>query len=930
MARNGGFHPVVVVCALIMALYGSAHAQYGGGSGEPNDPYLIYTPQQMNAIGADPNDWDKHFQLMADLDLSQYTGTEFNLIGRASAPFTGTFDGDDHAISGFSYISERSFNTGLFRMVDEPKAEIRNLGLIAPRVDAGTGCDVGALVGDLGSGTLTNCYTEGGAVFGNCRVGGLVGRLGGDRLATIADCHTAGVVVADDYVGGLAGWNSKGALRDSHSTCAVGGHTYVGGLLGGNAGDVSDCYSAGTVNGSWWDVGGLVGVNKSGVISNSFATGDVTGGDWVGGLVGEHIAGTITECHASSIVVGDEFIGGLVGVNRSAVIDCHASGDVTGDAHIGGLVGVNGDIVTHSWSRGAVSGDRHIGGLVGYNPGTISNSYSAGPVIGCESVGGLAGDSGGAVVNSHSTGPATGEDAVGGLVGHQANLGIIANSYSIGSVNGGAEHVGGLVGDSTGRVSASFWDTASSLQAMSDGGEGLTTPEMQDRQTFTDAGWDFVGEEEDGPCEIWQMPAGGGYPLLGSFNGYAPSDPCGEGSPDCPYLLRSPADLSLLYHCPGGCFRLTSDIDLAEVVWPTAPIPVFFGSFEGAYHRITNMTIRGGGPFGLFAHVGQTGVVLNLRIEDTYISGKPFLLEWGDRVGALAGLNAGLVSGCYADGDIRGVDSVGLLVGENRGVISSCCSTGDAEGYENVGGLVGANWADISRSYSMASVSGYVTYGGGLVGYNGYGALISNSYSTGSVSDDRYLVGGLLGWDGQNDVTGCFWDVETSGMTKSAGGVGLTTAEMQTASTFLAAGWDFVDEVENGAEDLWYMPAGDYPRLAWELEEVPVPAAEVIELDGTNFDETIAHGVVLVDFYATWCSYCVMQAPILEDVAEQVQGIAQVAKLDFDEARRVAQAYGVTAIPTLIVFKDGEVFERFVGLTQAPILVAAIERALDP
>ena len=56
-------------------------AKYGGGTGEPNDPYLIFDADQMNTIGIDPNDWDKHFKLMDDIDLSVYTGTSFNMIG---------------------------------------------------------------------------------------------------------------------------------------------------------------------------------------------------------------------------------------------------------------------------------------------------------------------------------------------------------------------------------------------------------------------------------------------------------------------------------------------------------------------------------------------------------------------------------------------------------------------------------------------------------------------------------------------------------------------------------------------------------------------------------------------------------------------------------------------------------------------------------
>jgi len=66
-------------------------------------------------------------------------------------------------------------------------------------------------------------------------------------------------------------------------------------------------------------------------------------------------------------------------------------------------------------------------------------------------------------------------------------------------------------------------------------------------------------------------------------------------------------------------------------------------------------------------------------------------------------------------------------------------------------------------------------------------------------------------------VEQCFWDTQTSGRTWSAWGTGKTTAEMQIASTFLDAGWDFVDETANGSEDIWWILEGqDYPRLWWE------------------------------------------------------------------------------------------------------------------
>ncbi|MHC4325652.1 MAG: hypothetical protein ACYSUX_15400, partial [Planctomycetota bacterium] len=81
-----------------------AEVKYGGGTGEPNDPYQIWTAEQMNAIGAEPNDWGKHFKLMADIDLAQYTGEQFNIIGYERIydqrtndlkPFKGVFDGNN-------------------------------------------------------------------------------------------------------------------------------------------------------------------------------------------------------------------------------------------------------------------------------------------------------------------------------------------------------------------------------------------------------------------------------------------------------------------------------------------------------------------------------------------------------------------------------------------------------------------------------------------------------------------------------------------------------------------------------------------------------------------------------------------------------------------------------------------------------------------
>ena len=178
----------LLVFAFICIYSVQAQGQYGGGTGEPNNPYLISTPAQMNAIGADSNDWDKHFKLMADIDLSGYTGTSFFIIGiYRYNPFTGVFDGNGHTISNFNYTTPETYYIGLFGYVGGVSAEVKNLGLVNPNVDAATGQAVGLLVGFLSGGTVSNCYVEGGSVSGDESVGGLVGsRISG----LITDCHS--------------------------------------------------------------------------------------------------------------------------------------------------------------------------------------------------------------------------------------------------------------------------------------------------------------------------------------------------------------------------------------------------------------------------------------------------------------------------------------------------------------------------------------------------------------------------------------------------------------------------------------------------------------------------------------------------------------------------------------------------------------------
>ena len=89
----------------------------------------------------------------------------------------------------------------------------------------------------------------------------------------------------------------------------------------------------------------------------------------------------------------------------------------------------------------------------------------------------------------------------------------------------------------------------------------------------------------------------------------------------------------------------------------------------------------------------------------------------------------------------------------------------------------------------------------------------------------------------------------------------------------------------------------------------------VQHFDSSSFDEAIASGVTLVDFWATWCGPCRMQAPILESFASEAEGKVRVGKVDVDEEPSIAARYGISSIPTLIAFRDGQEIGRTVGVT---------------
>ncbi len=601
-----------------------AHAKYGGGTGEPNDPYLIFDANQMNNVGAEPNDWDRHFKLRTDVDLAGFPGTSFNIIGSYNNPFAGVFDGNGHDVCNFTYSSVGTNYVGLFARVT---GLIKDLGLVDPNVNAATASYVGSLTGN-NSGKVINCYAKPGSVSGGGQIGGLVGLNGGTVHLSFADCNVSGT---GDYVGGLAGYNSGAIISSASLGNVETDGNCVGGLTGYSEWIVSESYATGSVSGRD-HVGGLVGLNKmiiwstpSGTVARCYAVGAVSGVNNVGGLVGTNDRGPVYSSFWDTQTSGQTDSDG--GIPRTTVemqdpntfldygwdfvgeyengpnddwaeplgggypvlswqlgeilpLPAFSGGSGTPDdpyliststdlrriGHNQGLMNAHfkmtddvnmadtthfiignglypfagtfdgGGHVISNFYRYSSTGEM-IKGLFGIVNGAgaeiknlgLTDSYIAGggyqtvgllvgrllngTVTGCfaergrvevfeSDGGGLVGSNAGKISNCYANVYISGWFGVGGLV--ESNGGIISNCYSRGRVVGSLDF-GGLVSRSNGGVTNSFWDVNSSGEPTSAGGTGLMTDDMQSMSTFTNAGWDFVGETDNGSDFVWRL-----------------------------------------------------------------------------------------------------------------------------------------------------------------------------------------------------------------------------------------------------------------------------------------------------------------------------------------------------------------------------------------------------------------------------------------
>ncbi|MCF7975911.1 MAG: PASTA domain-containing protein [Phycisphaerae bacterium] len=502
--------------------------------------------------------------------------------------------------------------------------------------------------------------------------------------------------------------------------------------------------------------------------------------------------------------------GCLAGHNEGTLVNCSVSGFISGGGircrDIGMVAGYNGGTLFLCQAEGSVSaGDRAsaIGGCIGDNNGTAVHSQSSASVtVGSRSqwVGGLAGNNGGILMNGLACGPVTaGENSkyMGGLAG--SNSKSITHCYACNSVDAldPYEETGRLVGRNlaSASVSSAYFLSDQAGDTLDNGiGTPLTDAQMRTQSNFE--GWDFTGETAYGTMNIWRMPEAGGYPELLTVM----DEPLSQGSPPSPIWITSVEDLRTIYFHPLETFCLTNDIDLADIQWTTAPLPLFGGSLDGCGHAILNLSVVSNRNVGLFGRLSQGAQVCDLALENVVM---------------------GLVDVSYV---------VGTLAAVNEGSLNRCVARGRVEGDWYVGGLVGINGGDIVDCYGTVALAAQ-QWSGGLVGLNDTSGMMRRCYSTGTISQagSPWSVGPVVGYN-YGSAFHCMWDKDMAGDRSSQLGRGMSTEQMLQTETYGLNGW--------AGSSAWIMDdMQDYPRLSWEEtpgQLIPTPEIDWFAGDGTE------------------------------------------------------------------------------------------------
>jgi hypothetical protein len=483
-------------------------AQFAGGTGSPEDPYLVASAAQLHSVRTNLS---AHYRQIGEIN---FTGTPYGggtgwlPIGTETSPFTGSYDGKGHQIWGLN-IHRSSGWSGLFGVISH--ASVRNIQIWSANVECSY--QAASLVGFLHYSSMENCSVNASSIEGY------------------------------DFTGGLTSYAYESSIISCTADISLQGHESVGGIVGLlKRSGIRDCHAQFSDSDTWYQVGGVVGTaeSNSSIIDCSFS-GDLYSISWSGGIVGHATDTRIVGCSSGpGLMMSGDSCGGIVGQAYAivSIINCSSSMDISAHLTVGGIAGVM------------------------QNYSSAQNCHASGNVRAMSPVGGFAGGiSNSSVSDSYSTGNVFASYSGGGFAGSISNSGsLVQNCYSSGLVSIPDGESGGFsgAGSSTSSINC-YWDMDTSGCSTSVSGEGRSTIQMTfpaDPQTYVN--WDFttVWNWENGPA--------GGYPGLCPL-------PVGNDDPHTPVvpatLIRAypnpfstHATISFEFKDPGPCRIMLYDI----------------------------------------------------------------------------------------------------------------------------------------------------------------------------------------------------------------------------------------------------------------------------------------------------------------------------------------------------------------------------------
>jgi hypothetical protein len=792
----------LIFCAFCTFAAMARAGDYGGGCGTEENPFQIWTAEHWKQLvnSNDPNDpREDYYILMGDLDLS---GEDLSPVGSLDNPFIGIFEGNRHVIRNAVLGQFWENSGGLFGCLG-PGAQIRNLGVEDMNISGGN--YVGCLVGKNQGGTITACYAIG---------------------------------------------NIQGGYRSK----------YFGILCGSNSGTINECYAMGNVNGGEESecLGGLCGLNEQGMITSCYAIVSLTVGEYsisLGGLCGVNESGTIQNCFSTGMGFGTLPFLGVAGHSSGPILssfwDTHSdklNSNATGkglttedmktfaffqNAGWGGKGWVMTDGKDYPRLAWENTGDPAIPdperiSLVG--SGTENDPYQ---IWTAEEFASLSWYTD--VLDKHL------------LLKKDLDVNDVV-LYPIGDLgpfsgvfDGDGHHISGI------DIQQPYGAYVGLFGYLGKGGQIRNISTEVNIMGIYDVGG-LVGVNEGGTITSCStMGEVRGFNRVGGLIGWNL-----EGKiVSCNTAGTINSGANWVVYSVGGLVGVNEEMGEIEYCHTTGNILTYMDSSETGglvgvnFGTITSCYVTGRvlGGFSVGGLVGANGSQEERKgkIQFCYVTGDVLgtdypvggLVGWnydsilscaaageveGDYgyVGGLVGLNGGSIDRCNTTGPVIGNSySTGGLIGGNGGVVTGCSSAGMVKGLFDVGGLAGSNSGTIRASYATGAVQGDLG-NGGLVGWNYQHGMILCCFASGAVSKGSGLVG--YRWNDATTISS-FWDIQTTGKSGSVGGIGKTTAEMKTLGTFTSAGWDFVGEGANGAEDMWRMCADgvSYPRLSWEF-----------------------------------------------------------------------------------------------------------------